>query len=461
MKAKTIFFVIIMLTVSRLAYAQYRIQFDSEADRGLHLGGDTLRGNFATWDEANAYWKKRPQFEQNHSWIVPPKTSSSGSGGYSGDSGGNTASEAGQETTNKENQEAFLIGKTNLMIGLKGGTATEVPGLKTGTTALPVIGSGNSQSIGLKPYAATAPEAAALLLEGAQLRTELQAHLDASKEFNDDEAAAVDRTTVPAADRIKKLREECARLEKQLELDTRVMRQYQETNEKGYREIEEWAKASEEAQMDALKAGANLLMSGTVDCLEKQANSARGFKGWLTRYDKEIRQKGIPVEALQPKIERALNGYVGAAESAKAGRLMNKGLTAKDTWDMVRNEVGAVAEVQKDSDAAIADVLKNPELKRFIETNRAGLEFAHSLLDMMAHSKELEKAIGPTAALLDFAANYGYDAKKWWESRCRILEQSKLIEKSLQNFYVLKKQQETTVRNLKASRARLAIEEGK
>lgn len=91
MKSKTIFFAIIMLTVSRLAYADWQIQFDSEADRVLHLRGDTLRGNFATQGQCHNYWRSRPNFEQNHSRCVgydrESSTSSYGSGGYSGYSG--------------------------------------------------------------------------------------------------------------------------------------------------------------------------------------------------------------------------------------------------------------------------------------------------------------------------------------------------------------------------------------
>jgi len=55
---------------SGIAYARCQIQYNAEADRVLHLGGDTLRGNFATADECWAYWGSRPAFEQNHSKCV-------------------------------------------------------------------------------------------------------------------------------------------------------------------------------------------------------------------------------------------------------------------------------------------------------------------------------------------------------------------------------------------------------
>ena len=55
---------------SGIAYAQWQIQFDAEADRVLRLGGNTLRGNFATKAQCRNYWRSRPAFERNHSKCV-------------------------------------------------------------------------------------------------------------------------------------------------------------------------------------------------------------------------------------------------------------------------------------------------------------------------------------------------------------------------------------------------------
>ena len=83
MKAKTILLVIIMFTIPLIANAQYHIQFNSEADRVLRLGGDTLRGNWCTYPEAEAYYKSQSKFERDHSKIVGqdcPKNSSGAAG---------------------------------------------------------------------------------------------------------------------------------------------------------------------------------------------------------------------------------------------------------------------------------------------------------------------------------------------------------------------------------------------
>ena len=51
-------------------YAQWQIEYDQEANRTLHLGGVTRRGNFATRDECWAAWNSRPAYEQAHSKCV-------------------------------------------------------------------------------------------------------------------------------------------------------------------------------------------------------------------------------------------------------------------------------------------------------------------------------------------------------------------------------------------------------
>ncbi len=53
-----------------IAFAACQIQYDSEADRVMYLGGNILRGNFATKQGCMDYWRSRPAFEQNHSECV-------------------------------------------------------------------------------------------------------------------------------------------------------------------------------------------------------------------------------------------------------------------------------------------------------------------------------------------------------------------------------------------------------
>jgi hypothetical protein len=173
MKAKTIFFVIIMLAVivPEGAIADWKIYYTGKA---AEMFGSAGRGSFATKAQCEASRATSPRFEQSNCHCDGFDTPSGYSGGNpagggrrpystppsggSGDSGGNTTFVDDQKRAAEKEKVAFDSGHNELMMGLKRGTATEVPGLKTGTTALPVIGSGNSQSIGLKPYDTAAKE---------------------------------------------------------------------------------------------------------------------------------------------------------------------------------------------------------------------------------------------------------------------------------------------------------------
>ena len=158
MKAKAIIFILLILAASRIADAQYHLQFDAEADRVLRLGGETLRGNWCTRAEAEAYWNSQGAFERAHSSIVgsdcpnpnPPATaqespsspqvqSVSGTDVTNSTGAGNSTRESDLERARQEKLERE---HEALVRSLKRDTSTGATGLKTGTTALPLKRSG-------------------------------------------------------------------------------------------------------------------------------------------------------------------------------------------------------------------------------------------------------------------------------------------------------------------------------
>lgn len=83
-KHKSIFFIaVIIFSLNGVAAAKWQVKFDSEANRVMHMNGDTLRGNFATEKQCQAYQNSRPSFERNHSKCVGSDSSSSGGSGVS------------------------------------------------------------------------------------------------------------------------------------------------------------------------------------------------------------------------------------------------------------------------------------------------------------------------------------------------------------------------------------------
>ena len=126
MKARIIFLAMLMLAGSRLAYAQYQIQFDSEADRVLFLGGETLRGNWCTRAEAEAYWNSQSQFEQDHSRIVGSECPKQNPPANSSESSSDHSSQGGSQSTPKTGAikvEPKPFDNSDIGIRIKGGVS--------------------------------------------------------------------------------------------------------------------------------------------------------------------------------------------------------------------------------------------------------------------------------------------------------------------------------------------------
>jgi hypothetical protein len=249
-----------------------------------------------------------------------------------------------------------------------------------------------------------------------------------------------------------------SRIDHQLQLDKSALERQQRSIQMGLRELDQWTEANKEAQTNALKVGITTILGEAASKMEAQSKSAASFKGWLTRYQKMLKDQGVPFEALQPKIERAMSGYVNATIMSKSGTVLKQGLPGLDLWDATKSDLALIVQTQAESNAAIKDVINDPDLKRVLSTNNAGAEFAESLLKLAASSKELQKVIGPEVNLGTFIVDYGYEATKWTASRNRILHQWHISDQELKAVDALKKEIVNTVSNLNTSRRRLGMQ---
>ncbi len=88
MLKKILFCCIVFLGIScfleSVAYAKWQIKYDAAANKTLHLGGNTLRGNFATEQACRNYWASRGGYERKHSKCVQTGAQSTGAYGGTG-----------------------------------------------------------------------------------------------------------------------------------------------------------------------------------------------------------------------------------------------------------------------------------------------------------------------------------------------------------------------------------------
>jgi hypothetical protein len=248
-----------------------------------------------------------------------------------------------------------------------------------------------------------------------------------------------------------------SQIQHQLELDKAALERQQRSIQMGLRELDQWTEANKEAQNNALKIGITTIFGQAASEMEAQSKSAASFRGWLTRYDKMLREQGVPLQALQPKMEKALSGYINATIISKSGSALKQGLSGLDLWDATKSEIALIAQTQTKSNAAIKEVIEDPDLKRVLAMDNAGSELAESILKLAAQSKELEKIIGPSVDVGTFVVDYGYEAIKWTASRNRIVDQWHLSDQELKAVDSLKREITNTVASLNTSRHRLGM----
>lgn len=245
----------------------------------------------------------------------------------------------------------------------------------------------------------------------------------------------------------------CSDFRAQLDRDLDAMRRQQATNAMGFRELDEWTKQSQDAQKAAITLGAKTLLGNVADKLEAKERSAAAFQGWLTRYEKQVRDKGVPIESLRGKIETAMRGYVAAKIQAKGGVAVNAGLDVAGAWEQLTTFAGAIATTQAKSNAAVKAALDDPAFKAFVNTDATARDAARTFLDMAIESDELKK-FAPGYGVLTFAIDYGYEATKWTTAYNRIVQQNNLAGEQLKAVDALKRQIERTTQSLKACQAR-------
>ena len=248
----------------------------------------------------------------------------------------------------------------------------------------------------------------------------------------------------------------CADFEIQLAKDREALRRQFQANQRAYEELEQWENANQQAAAEALSIGVKALGGPIAEKLQEQSRSAASYLAWMTRYEKAMKDRGIPYDFLAEKIQRSARSYLNASIAAKSGTLLEAGLLAEESWEAMKKGIGAVANVQTNANASVLEVVNDPDLKKIIDTDEAGREATKALVGLAVQSDELKK-FAPTISLASFAFDYGYEAKKWAESRKRILQQSNLSEQNLKAVETLRGQIESTAKKLRDCRNRPSV----
>lgn len=247
----------------------------------------------------------------------------------------------------------------------------------------------------------------------------------------------------------------CDKVKEQLERDIEVIKKYEKSRELGLKELSEWERANKEAEKAALMAGMSVIMGRFADNLTKREASARAFKGWLTRYKKQLVEDGVPFSALYPKIERAMNGYLVAKTNAASGKILQKGLEINKHYGLFKKEVSAIALSTAKNDKLVREVIQDPRIQKYLEKDSPEIDVSYFIAEKSG--EEIATIIVGTnlpVKLADFIISYSYEAVKWNESRKRIMQQYDIRDQELLAYKSTGEQIKKTAAALKRCRGK-------
>jgi len=256
--------------------------------------------------------------------------------------------------------------------------------------------------------------------------------------------------------------DDCKKLEVQLERDKDVIKRYQKTIDMSNKELEEWAKMNEEAAEDAVKKGVELMTDAIAYKLEARETVVNKIEGELKKYEAKAGLYGLPKQQelanrFLSKWLRAKDAYKKAKASLVAGKAIHAGLTAKETYEVFENDLVVAKTLINDADNDVINTLEDPEIRASIsDILSSGAVVVINLGDEISKLKNIvtttNKFFSKATSFASFIVDYTYDAKKWLESRDRILQFSELADYELKAVSALGKQIKKTMEKLKNCR---------
>ncbi len=239
----------------------------------------------------------------------------------------------------------------------------------------------------------------------------------------------------------------CAAIEGQLARDNVAMSRLARIQKLNLAELQGATAQALDAQKDAIISGGSLLLSGAAKQMAARADSAKAYKGWVTRYTNAAKQRGANVDALVARADRALANYAKAAAEAEIGAVADKGLDAADLFKSLASTAQSTYALQQQADADLRAAVSDPT------TQALASDVARSVLDTLSAASELSR-FSPAYSVSAYVVDYTYNGFKWWKALVQIEDQSQTLGNEVQAMRALQDQIARTTGRLKACQAK-------
>lgn len=236
-------------------------------------------------------------------------------------------------------------------------------------------------------------------------------------------------------------RARCAGVRDRFLRDREASRRMLADSQSGERELEDWTRRNEEAQLAAIGSSLNLLVDGGLAYVAESTRTLDGLKGAYKSNENRLKRSNGRID---PKSRARLDALDQRIRNLDAAIARAKGLQGKKEkaeifWGYFTAGTREVDESAGAVQAALTAVEEDPILHKILVDG--GLQPLANRLKSWKLFPKKPYVIN----LAEFLVDYGYSATEWGMSRNRILERIRINEERLP---VVRAQQENLKRSM-------------
>jgi len=251
--------------------------------------------------------------------------------------------------------------------------------------------------------------------------------------------------------------DDCKKLEAQLALDNRVLKDFKKTVDMTNKEREDWTKDGEDAMSEARESITKYLTSGFTDMLEKRLERIDRYRKVLdnlkTTAIKDLPNNKDLLNRINVKIEKTQTLYKNYKKMIIAKNAGKYAVPADDLRETMESEYGLYQKIVEEGDRNITEILKDQEVRE--KLSDIGSYFTDALID---HEIEIRKAsaffskVSPCLSALPLVRDLSYTGMKLELSWERVSQLADIADQQLEAEKALRKQIERTRDKLKECR---------
>lgn len=216
--------------------------------------------------------------------------------------------------------------------------------------------------------------------------------------------------------------EQCARLETKLHGFVTQRAKFQKTIVLAQDQWMTWHDANSNALINQAKDGLEYFVGNYLEVLSKRGLAAERYRRILEKNAASMTRDGIDVAALMAKIDRL------QATSA-VGQVAGAAIEGNTWQTFVKDGASSLVTQLSSSNDEIKDMLQDPRLQRYLNTEAPELNTLLDISKIAAESKVFGKWVArkmPVVALAEISTKTIYNGTDWLLSLNRIMESNKI-----------------------------------